>query len=91
MRKLEFLLFYTTFLMFVIYISGLAGQTILSGTEGFDNLKNAPLDATNIFSTFSYFTALLSISTEYQMLFVVVIFPFLVGLIWLIVEWIRGI
>lgn len=87
--KLGYIVFYFAFLMFVIFVSGLAGATILTGTAGIENLPTPSI--LNILGTVQWFFALLTISTEYTILFSLVFIPLTAGLVWVIIEIIRGV
>ena len=89
-NKLKFFYSYSIFFMFVVYISGMAGISIFSGTEA---LQNPPtgLDLLNPFVSIPFFFNFLLISTEYQILFVILIIPFIIGTIYAILEWARGV
>jgi hypothetical protein len=89
--KVEFVLFYTVFILFVIQVSGMAGQTIFGDSPQF---ANVPTDATTILNpltNFGFWVSLLTLSTEYQLLFSLLILPLIVGLVWVFVEMVRGV
>jgi len=86
MQDWEFIMFYVVFIAFVIYISGLAGFSILKAD--FDPTFN--FNVTDPFAVFGSFLALLSVSSEYAIIFGFVLTPFLFGLGWIIAKWIRG-
>lgn len=90
--KESFILFYLVFILFVSYVSGLAGYDILKNTE---TIKNLPeIEPSNIFSIilvpFQYFISLILISTEYTLLFTILLIPMTATLIWIILSWLRG-
>jgi hypothetical protein len=87
--KLGYVLFYTAFLSFVVYVSGQAGASILSGVPEFANVPEPSI--LDVLGTVSWFFALLSVSTEYQILFALVFTPLTVGMVWALVEIIRGV
>ena len=90
-NKLKFFYSYTTFFMFVVYVSGIAGITIFSGTGQIQDVPTSGLNLLNPFVSIPYFFSFLLISTEYVILFAVLILPFVVGAVWSILEWARGI
>jgi len=90
-NKLKFIYSYSVFFMFVIYMSGIAGVTIFSGTEAIQHPPTSGLDLLNPFVSIPYFFSFLLISTEYQILFVCLIIPFVIGMVYLVLEWARGI
>lgn len=89
--RLEFILFYSVFLVVVIFLSGLAGQSIISGPLGEQGLPQ-PTGAWWLDWTlpFTYFFSFLAVSSEMQMFFTIMIMPFLIGIIVIIAEMIRG-
>lgn len=91
--RLQFMLFYSVFLMFVVMISGMAGQSILV-SEGMENLPMATGEWWEVFTLpiqyFTYFLAFLTISTEFTMIFALILMPFFIGIILLVAEMIRG-
>jgi len=91
--KESFILFYLVFILFVAYVSGLAGYDILKNTEAIKNLPE--IEPSNIFSVilvpFQYFISLILISTEYTLLFTILLLPMTATLIWIILSWLRGI
>lgn len=87
--KLGFVIFYVTFLSFVVYLSGLAGGQILKNVPEFSGLPEP--NVVNVFVTVEWFFALLSVSTEYQILFALVFAPLSIGFLWCLLELIRGV
>jgi hypothetical protein len=94
--RLEFFMYYTVFILFVVYLGGLAGVTIFSGTNGFENMdvvakQVSSLNPIILISVPSFFFNMVVVNTEIRMLFIVVVAPFLVGLTWIILSWLRGV
>jgi hypothetical protein len=88
--KVYFIAFYITFLSFVVYISGMAGGSILQNVPEFKSLPEP--DVLNIFVTLQWFFALLSVtSTGYPMIFALVMFPMTAIFLYCLVEVVRGI
>jgi len=98
MTSLEFLVGYTTFFLFSTYLFGLIGQTVFSSVATPSVACEIDAGWLAVFqmiacagSNFIYFFTLMTISTEYQLLGTVLITPFLVGVLWVIVSWMRGV
>lgn len=91
MDKLEFIVFYTLFILVVIQLSGMAGQTIFSDSPEFSDVPTDTVSILNPLDNFGFWVGLLSISTEYQIVFTLVITPFIIGIVWILVELARGV
>jgi len=89
--KIEFVFFYTLFLLFVIYISGMAGRTIFASNPAFENVPTDAATILNPLANFGFWISLLTISTEYQILFTLVMLPMIVTLVWILIELARGV
>lgn len=89
--KLEFILFYSLFILFVVQISGMAGQTIFADSPAFANVPTDEATILNPLTNLSFWIGMLTISTEYQILFSIIILPLIIGLVWSFVEMVRGI
>lgn len=89
--KLEFILFYSLFVLFVVQLSGMAGQTIFADSPAFTDVPMDELSILNPLTNFGFWVGLLTISTEYQILFSLVMLPLIIGLVWSLVELARGI
>jgi hypothetical protein len=91
--KVQFIVFYSIFLIFLIWFSGEVGMNVLTGTSGLYELPT-PTGAWWLDWTlpFSYFWAFLTISTlpEYTLLFTLILMPFIIGVVVIIAEMIRG-
>jgi hypothetical protein len=88
------LLFYTVFLFFVAAIGVYAGVTIL--TVG-GNPNNIPIPVFNpidilgsVVSVFNFFVGFLSTSTTYVLLAAILVTPFIVMLLYALLQLIRG-
>lgn len=91
MDAVRFFMFYTVFFLFIAYISGLAGASIFQGTGAFENLAlSSGWDVINPFYIIGTLGALFSVSTEFSLLFILILSPFFVGLVMLIARYIRG-
>ena len=94
MRIFNVLLFYSVFLLFVASISVPAGVAIV--TVG-GNPSNIPIPSFNpldvlgsVASIFNFFVAFLSTNTTFQLLSVVLVTPFLILLLYGLLQLIRG-
>lgn len=89
-NRMQFLLFYSIFLVFVVYITGLAAFDILEAP----GIGDLPLPTGNILLDwtlpFVFFIAFLSVSSEFLIIFTLILTPFIIGLALLIAEMIRG-
>lgn len=89
-NRLEFLLFYSIFLIFVIYITGLSGQSFLM-TAGIENLPQPTGAWWEAFTLpMQYFFAFLFVSSEFAIIFSLILMPFIIGMVLVIAEMIRG-
>lgn len=94
MTKMDFVMFYSVFLLFITYISGLAGFTFISMDTSLQ--ENIPTDQSsfsilNPFSVLFYFLAFLSVSSEFVGLYIIVLLPMIITAIWMFAEWLRGV
>ncbi len=84
---LKFLLFYTAFIFFVTFISAHAGTTIFSNSEGMPELVDG--SAANILNPLWYMGvvgAMMSLSSEFALVYILFVLPFIVGLGYIILE-----
>jgi hypothetical protein len=104
--KLQFLLFYTIFLFFITQISAMAGESIVSGIPP-PNVPSQPSGSYGggivgffdsigyliryIFTNIGYFFTLMRASTTFALFGAVILTPFVIVLIWIILELIRGV
>jgi hypothetical protein len=89
--KLEFILFYTLFVLFIAQISGMAGQSLLKDVPAF---KNVPTDATSLLNPLTnmqFWLGMLTVSSDYQIIFTLILLPLIIGLVWSIIELVRGV
>jgi len=91
MQKLDFIVFYSLFILFVIQLSGMAGQTILSNYPQFENVPTDSTTLLNPLSNIGFWIGLLTVSTDYQIIFTLILLPFIIGIAWIIVEIARGV
>jgi len=86
---IEVVLFYTFFILFVIYVSGLAGYNILINAEaiGTYELTEYSLDP---FQAFGNFFTLFFIDTGYTVLGLILFAPYSIILIFVALRWLRG-
>ena len=89
--KLEFILFYTLFVLFIAQISGMAGQSLLKDVPAF---KNVPTDATSLLNPLTnmqFWLGMLTVNSDYQIIFTLILLPLIIGLVWSIIELVRGV
>lgn len=92
--KIEFILFYSIFLMFVIQISSMAGATIIKNAPPPPTIPPEPTVLDYIvypIKNIGYFFKLMTVSTDFLLLGSVLFTPFLITLIWIIIELVRGV
>lgn len=103
--KIQFLLGYSVFLFFIMQISAMAGEAIISGINtpdvptqpdkpdrgGFWGFWDGLVNTTRyIFGNIGYFFKLMGASTTFGMFGAVILTPFMIVLIWMLLELIRG-
>lgn len=91
---LSFLLFYMIFFGFTFYITTLAGITILEIEGNNDMTGLIPKDFSEFINPLFFLTAawtLFNISSEYAIIYLVLIVPFLIGIVYIIAAWVRGV
>jgi len=95
LTSIDIILFYSFFLFFVIELSAMAGTTIVKGVSP-PTVPPLPTWATGFTGLFyvvnniSYFFTLMTVSTPYKILGIVIFTPFTIILIWIIIRLIRG-
>lgn len=89
--KLQFILFYTLFIFFVVTISAYAGYDIILETQDLASIPETGINLLNPLQTFGIFFALLSVSTEYVLLGALLIVPYSIAVVYVILEFARGI
>ena len=87
LSKIQFILFYTTFLFFLMQLSGMAGQNIISGLSPPDPPTGI---ADAVFTNFGYFFKMMRTSSSFAIFGAIVLTPFFVTLIFIILELLRG-
>jgi len=91
MAALRFLMFYTIFILFVSWVSAQAGTTIFSNSEDMQNLINdAPVNYWNPIWYIGALGAFMSLSTEFTLIYIVMITPLVVGIVYVIASAIAG-
>jgi hypothetical protein len=71
--------------VFIVYVSGLAGVAILGNVPQAPSSVAAP-SLLDVFAPFGYFVALLSVSSEYQIIFTLLLTPAIVVTIYIIIK-----
>jgi hypothetical protein len=94
MSKLNFILFYTVFLFFITNISALAGQSILQNAPQPPTIPSAPTALDYIlYPIFNivYFFQLMGVSSVFLAFGALILTPFIITMLWAILELIRGV
>jgi hypothetical protein len=103
--SLQFILFYTIFLFFIIQLSAMAGQSLVSGV----NAPTAPSPPTTparggfwgfwdgifgiigyLFTNIVYFFQLMGSSSSFTVFGAIILAPFMIALVWIVLQLIRG-
>ena len=83
----KFLIYYTIFILFVSYISSQAGLSIFRNDDGMQTfIDEAPTQSQNILWYLGILGTMMSISTEFTLIYIVFLAPFIVGLAYIILE-----
>jgi hypothetical protein len=85
--KLQYTVGYFAFMGFLIYISNMSGLLFINGSISAPPVPNILDPIGNI----TYFLSALTISSDYQLLYILIIVPLTVGFAVCCLEWIRGI
>lgn len=91
--KLEFMIFLSTFLFFIIPISNMMGTNLIKNAPTPPTIPPEPTVWNYItypFENLGYFFRIMSISTEFQILGLITS-VFIIALIWCIIELVRGV
>jgi len=90
MTKYTILMAYTTFLFFVMQIGSMAGATLIKNAPEPPTPPEAITDifgfATFIVNNIVYFFTLMTVSSDYLIFGLVVLTPFVIFLIWIVLE-----
>lgn len=92
--KLEFILFYSLFLGFVVQLSSMAGAAIIKNAPPPPTIPPEPTVLDYIvypILNLGYFFRLMGVSTDFMLFGTLVLTPLIVGLIYLIIELVRGV
>lgn len=92
MTPLKFFMFYSIFLGFTLFITTMAGVSIYSNLESVSGLiPTTALDFINPLFIGGAMWALFNISTEFAIIYAITIVPFLIGLVYIMASWVRGV
>ncbi len=94
MNKLSFILFYSTFLFFIMQISAMAGADIVQNAPTTPTMSGTPNVVTYlvwVFANMGYFFSLMAVSSEFFLFGVFILTPFIIGMVWTILELARGV
>lgn len=103
--SLQFILFYTIFLFFIIQISAMAGQSLVTGVSP-PTVPSPPTTPARggfwgfwdgitgiigyLLTNIVYFFQLMGSSSSFAMFGAVILAPFMIALVWIVLELIRG-
>lgn len=91
MAALRFLVFYTIFILFVSWISAQAGTTIFSNSDAMQGLiDDAPANYWNPVWYIGALGAFMSLSTEFTIVYIVMLSPLIVGIVYIVASTIAG-
>jgi hypothetical protein len=85
--KLQYTVGYFAFMGFLIFISNQSGLLFINGSITPPPVPNI----IDVVGNISYFFSALLISSDYQLLYILIISPLTIGLFVCIYEWVRGI
>lgn len=89
--KLQFIVFYSIFVLITIQLGALAGVDIFQNTPDFAGVPTDSATLLNPLTAFGFWISLLTVSVEYQVIYTIVLLPLIIGLAWSFVEMSRGI
>jgi hypothetical protein len=92
--KLEFILFYALFLFFITQISAMAGASILKNAPPPPTIPPEPTIVDYIvypIQNIGYFFRLMLVSSDFALFGTLILVPFLIALVWIILELVRGV
>lgn len=88
------LLFYMVFLLFIAFLSTLAGVQILTVSGNPNNIPIPTFDIVNplstITTTFGFFTELMMTNSSFALISIIFITPFLIMMAYALLQLIRG-
>lgn len=87
LQDFEFILFFTIFVSFVVYVSGLAGYSIVSSS-----LENYQISdfSLNPLTAFAVFLGLMFTNSTYAVLGILLFVPYGLTMTYLGLKWLRG-
>ena len=94
MNKIDFILFYSMFLFFIVQIGSMAGINIVENAPSPPSLPPQPTAFDYLiypFQNIGYFFDLMRVSTNYCLFGSLILVPYIITLIWIIIEFVRGI
>lgn len=91
LHDLEFVIFYAGVILFVLYIGGLSGYQILKSDQIGTFTPEFNLNPISAIQTFfAVMTSATPASATYSTLFTLIFTPFLIGILFLTIKWLRG-
>jgi len=94
MNKLDFILFYSMFLFFIVQIGSMAGINIVKNAPAPPSLPPKPTVLDYLvypFQNIGYFFSLMRVSSDYLLFGSLILVPYIITLIWIIIELVRGV
>lgn len=83
------LLFYSVFLLFIVYLGANAGVTIVT-VQGNPNNIPIPASSLDLIGLFNFFVAFLSTNSAFQLVTIIFVTPFVIMMGYAILQLIRG-
>jgi hypothetical protein len=83
---ITFLFAYVGFILFVGYVGGLANMPVVKNVPGAPPTAVQAPNLLDVFAPFGYFLSMLTVSTDYQMLFILLIAPAIVVIIYILIK-----
>lgn len=91
MAALRFLVFYTIFILFISWVSAQAGTTIFSNSDAMQGLiDDAPANYWNPLWYIGALGAFMSLSSEFTLIYIVIITPLILGIVYIVASAIAG-
>lgn len=88
-NDLGFIIFYSAFVLFIFYVGGLAGYSIISSSEDLSSISLTDFSL-NPISAFQTFLTLMFVKSEYLVFGTLLFVPYTIAIIYLGLKWLRG-
>jgi len=92
--KVEFFVFYTMFLFAIIQITAMMGSDIITNAPTVPTIPAVPTAWDYLsypFENIAYFFTLAALRSSFAIFGAIIITPFAIGVIWAVIELVRGI